>query len=147
MAVRKPMFSPLAWIELILITTLKKYMKAIMIIYAGLLLLTACSSEPKDAIVKKWRFVEVKCHSDMHFHNTSDKVSLEFTKEGKFNTYDKDMLESSLTYVMATDGKSFLISHPAGTETIPVEIIRLDADDLVIKSKLSHNDTMILKTE
>jgi hypothetical protein len=103
----------------------------------------ACHTSPEKAILKRWKISGMKGnnHND-YFGNR--QAEIEF-KDGNMVMYENGMIRSTYGYTMASDGQSFLIKSPSGTETMPAKIIQLNSKELSITSEMFGTDTLIMK--
>ncbi len=102
------------------------------------LLFTGCKGKSaKDLIVNKWKLTDVsgegaKGMSDAEKKEMTDKLVMEFTKDGKCSMSGQGDTPKTGTYTMSDDGKTLSLTQEGDTKSEAQDVNELTSSKLVI---------------
>lgn len=70
---------------------------------------------------------------------------IEFSRDGKYYVYKNGILNFVLSFVIAPDSKSLLLSDPGKSESMSMQILSLTPTELIIKSQIYSNYIVVYK--
>lgn len=106
-------------------------------------------SSLKKYIVNRWKLTDI-IGRNREFMQEKNGVrkELEFTKNGKCFFYENGVRNAILYYTIAPDGRTLSFSNPNNDlENRQIEIISITRNELVIRSEMFQNNTVILKAK
>ena len=101
----------------------------------------SCKGKPKDMIVNKWKMTDmtggvVASMPDSAKKSLLAKMSIEFTKDGKYMTAGDGPIDNG-TYTVAEDGKSVTITSEKSGKPESNDIEEISKSKLVLLDKSS----------
>ncbi len=104
---------------------------------AALLFMGCKGGSPKDDIVKKWKLTEVSGGdaakmSDAEKKEMVDKLSLEFTKDGKCTMAGEGDTPRTGTYTISDDGKTLMMKQDGHETADQMNVSELSSGKLVM---------------
>jgi hypothetical protein len=101
-------------------------------------------------IINSWKTVNVTGKNRENFIRRKNNIAseLEFKKNGKCYIKKNGIRSTMFFYTLSPDGRSLLLTNPKNlNESITIQIISIEKDELVITSEMYGNDTMLLKAK
>jgi hypothetical protein len=102
-------------------------MKALFAAFITIMLfaLMSCKTGPKDMLTKKWKATDVSAPGITPEQKTKflqNNLTLEFTKDGKYNATMSGNPDDKGTYTLSEDGKTItMVSQNEGSNPLPVK--------------------------
>lgn len=114
----------------------------------SLIAMLSCGTSPEKSIHKRWLVADVKGKGHQEFIERNKKSEREFTKDGNVLWYENGVLKSTTPFTLASDNKSMLIYDPTySSEGVRVEILKLNANEMILTSESFGRDTIYLQAK
>ncbi len=112
--------------------------------------MTPPTAAAKHYIYQRWKTSDMIGESRENFlrmQARNELTELEFSNDGKVYFYKNGVLDRVLTFVVAPDGKSILLTKQGEANALPMKILSLKATEMIVTSPLYDNDTVIFRTK
>ncbi len=111
--------------------------------------MVAPSAATKHYIYQRWKTSDVigrNRESFLRMKDRNESTEIEFSKNGQCYFYKNGVLDRVLSFIVAPDGKSILLTKKGQSDSAPLQILSLKAKEMIIKYPGSENDISVLKT-
>ena len=99
-----------------------------------ILVLSACKTNPKDALARKWKITDMSSpmiNAEMKAAVLSENNTIEFTKDGKYVAWSKGAENDKGSYTLSEDSKTLTTTGATGGQSQVITIKELTDDKMV----------------